>query len=234
VRLHQVVDGDGPTVCLLGSLGSTVAMWEPQLSALRGYRVVRVDLPGHGGSPVPDEPFTVADVGHSVLEAVGEDASFCGVSLGGLVCMWIAANAAVSRVVLACTKPAFRPPEQWQERAEVVRRDGLGAIVDAVMARWFTTAADERIVASARAMFVSVPREGYARCCEALRDADLTEEIGRIEAPLLVIGGAEDPSVTPEEIGSMPGRHEIIPEAAHLASLERPDAFNELLAVHLA
>jgi 3-oxoadipate enol-lactonase len=233
MRLHQLVDGDGPTVCLLGSLGSTVAMWEPQLPALRDFRVVRVDLPGHGGSPVPDEPFSIADVGRAVLDAVGEGASYCGCSLGGVVCMWIGANAAVSRVVLACTKPAFRPPEQWRERAEIVRRDGLEAIVDAVMARWFTAAADPAVVARARAMFLSVPREGYARCCEALRNADLTEAVGRIEAPLLVVGGAEDPSVTAEEIAALPGRLELIPDAAHLASMERPEPFNELLAGHL-
>jgi len=234
LKLHRVVDGDGPTVCLIGSLGSTAAMWEPQLAALRGFRVVRVDLPGHGGSPVPDEPFSVADVGRTVLDDVGEDASYCGLSLGGAVCMWIAANAAVSRVALACTKPAFRPPAQWAERAAIVRRDGLGAIVDAVMARWFTAAADPAAVERARAMFLSVPSEGYARCCEALRDADLAEEVARIEAPLLVIGGAEDPSVTPDEIAAMPGRYEIISEAAHLASIEQPDAFNELLASHLS
>ena len=86
---------------------------------------------------------------------------------------------------------------------------------------------------SVRSAFLSVPREGYARCCEALRDADVTEELARIGAPLLVIGGADDPSVTPEEIGAMPGRHEILADAAHLASMERPDPFNELLTSHL-
>jgi 3-oxoadipate enol-lactonase len=233
MKLHHVSAGDGPTLCLVGSLGSSLAMWEPQLDALRDFRVVRVDLPGHGGSPIPDEPFAVADVGRAVLELAGEGASFCGLSLGGVVCMWIAAHARVDRVVLACTKPAFRPPEQWQERAETVRRDGLAAIVDAVMARWFTSDADPGVVAKAREMFLATPREGYARCCEALRDADLSRELARIEAPLLVVGGAEDPSVTPAEIAALPGRHEIVPGAAHLASMERPREFNALLTAFL-
>ena len=225
MRLHHVAAGDGPAIVLIGSLGSTIDMWEPQLPALGDRRVVRVDLPGHGGSPVPDEAFTIADVGRAVLDATGERATFVGLSLGGLVAMWIGANADVDGVVLACTKPSFPPPEQWQERAATVRRDGLESIVDAVLARWFVGDPP----AQARAMFLSIPREGYARCCEALRDADLRDELERIEAPVLVIGGAEDPSVTPDEIAALPGRHAIVPGAAHLASWERPDEFNALL-----
>jgi 3-oxoadipate enol-lactonase len=225
VKLHHVVDGRGAPVVLVGSLGSSLAMWEPQLEALRDRRVVRVDLPGHGESPVPEEPFSVADIGRAMLELVEPDATVIGLSLGGLVAMWIGANTRVGRVVLACTKPSFPPPEQWQERAGLVRRDGLEAIVDAVMARWFVEEPPER----AREMFLATPREGYARCCEALRDADLHSELERIEAPVLVIGGAADPSVTPDEIAAMPGEHALIAGAAHLASYERPDDFNALL-----
>jgi 3-oxoadipate enol-lactonase len=225
VRLHHVSEGDGPTFVLLGSLGSSLAMWEPQLPALQRYRVVRVDLPGHGGSPVPDEPFAIADVGRAVLELLDGPATYCGLSLGGLVAMWLGANGSPERVVLACTKPVFRPAEQWQQRAGRVRRDGLEAIVDAILARWFAGEPDPRL----REMFLATPREGYARCCEALRDADLTDELARIEAPVLVIGGAEDPTVTPDDVASIPGRHAIIAGAAHLPSWERPDEFNALL-----
>ena len=229
MRLSAVVEGDGPTVCLVGSLGSSLAMWEPQLEALRDRRVVRIDLPGHGDSPVPDAPFSIADIGRAVAELVDGPATYCGLSLGGLVCMWLGVNAEAERVVLVCTKPSFPPPEQWQDRAALVRREGLEAIVDAVLARWFTGDADAAVVAAARAMFLATPREGYARCCEALRDADLGTELARIDVPLLVIGGAEDPSVTPAEIGRMPGEHAFIARAAHLASLERPDEFNRYL-----
>lgn len=226
MKLHHVVDGDGPTVVLIGSLGSSVDVWRPQLEALRGFRVVRVDLPGHGGSPVPEAPFSIAEVGAAALELTGEGASFCGLSLGGLVVMWIAANANVERVVLACTKPAFRPAEPWAERAELVRREGLEAIVDGVLARWFTAAPEP---SWARAMFLATPREGYARCCDALRDADLGGELGRIDAPVLAIGGAEDPTVTPGDVAALPGRHAVIPGAGHLANADAPEAFNALL-----
>jgi 3-oxoadipate enol-lactonase len=220
-----VVQGDGEPVVLVGSLGSSIAMWEPQLDALRDRRVVRVDLPGHGASPVPDEPFSIADIGRAVRGLVEPATTIVGLSLGGLVAMWVGAHAEVRRVVLACTKPSFAPPEQWEERAAIVRREGLEAIVDAVMARWFVGEPPAR----AREMFLATPREGYARCCEALRDADLRGELERIEAPVLVIGGAQDPSVTADEIAAMPGEHTLIPGAAHLASYERPDEFNALL-----
>jgi len=233
VKLHHVAEGSGRTVVLIGSLGSSVEVWAPQLPALRDRRVVRVELPGHGGSPVPDDPFSIAEVGRSVLELTGDTASFCGLSFGGLVVMWIAANADVDRVVLACTKPVFAPAEQWVERAARVRRDGLEAIVDSVLARWFTPAADAAIVRTARAMFLATPREGYARCCEALAAADLTHALARIGAPVLAVGGAEDPSVTRDELAGLPGRHELLPGAAHLATVERAQAFNRLLAEHL-
>lgn len=230
MRLHHVVDGDGPTLVLLGSLGSTIEMWQPQLPALRGHRVVRIDLPGHGGSEVPAEPFTIADTGAAVCELVGRRASYCGLSLGGVVAMWIGAHAAVDRLVLACTKPAFPPASQWRERAALVRREGMAAIADAVLGRWFTGAAPPAY----REMLLSCSPEGYARCCEALSDVDLRDELEQIDAPLLVVAGGEDPTVTPADARQLPGRLVVLDGAAHLASADRPDAFNAALLEHLA
>lgn len=229
LALHAVTDGEGPTVVLLGSLGSTVALWAPQLPALRGFRVLRVDLPGHGGSPVPDEPFTIRDVAESVLALVDAPASYCGISLGGLVAISIAANADVGRLVLACTKPSFPPAAQWAARAELVRREGMAAVADAVIARWFTGAAPQRF----REMLLACQPEGYARCCEALRDADLAPELDRIAAPTLVIAGAHDPTVTPDDAHVLPGRLVVLEGAAHLANADDPKAFNAAVTEHL-
>ena len=241
MKLHHVAGGDGPTLVLIGSLGSELSIWEPQLPALGGFRVVRVDLPGHGGSPVPDEPFAIADVGRAVLELVDGRASLCGLSLGGLVATWIAAAAPerVARLVLACTRASFPPPEQWDERAALVRRDGTAAIAEAVLRRWFTAPADPAVVERARAMLLATPAEGYARCCEALRDADLGPDLPRIAAPTLVIAGAEDPTVTPADAAALadaiPGaRHATIEHGAHLVSAERPAEFTQALLEHCA
>jgi 3-oxoadipate enol-lactonase len=230
VKLHHVVDGDGPALVLLGSLGSTIAMWNAQLPALRDFRVVRVDLPGHGASPVPQRAFRIADVAESVVELVDGPASYCGLSLGGIIAMCIAANAEIDRLVVACTKPSFPPAEQWENRAARVRAEGMAAIADAVLARWFVRG----VPAWAREMLLGCPPEGYARCCEALRDTDLTGDLERIVAPTLVIAGAEDPSVTLDEARSVPGKLVVLEDAAHLASAEQPAAFNDALLAHLS
>jgi 3-oxoadipate enol-lactonase len=224
-----VSEGDGPCVVLLGSLGSTTAMWEPQLRALQGFRVVRVDLPGHGGSPVPEQAFTIRDVADAVCGLVDSPASYVGISLGGLVAMCIAANADVDKLVLACTKPSFPPREQWLERAATVRRDGMEAIADAVLGRWFTNGAPQAY----REMLLAIPPDGYARCCEALADADLSTDLARIVAPTLVIAGAHDPTVTPDDARRLPGWLVVLDDAAHLASADAPAGFNDALLAHL-
>ena len=246
--LHRVVEGEqggpgergGPVVLVHGFTQTLVSM-EPLAARLRPRRAIRVDLPGHGGSPVPDEPFAIADVGRAVLGLVDGRASLCGLSLGGLVATWIAAAAPerVARLVLACTRASFPPPEQWDERAALVRRDGTAAIAEAVLRRWFTAPADPAVVERARAMLLATPAEGYARCCEALRDADLGPDLPRIAAPTLVIAGAEDPTVTPADAAALadaiPGaRHATIEHGAHLVSAERPAEFTQALLEHCA
>jgi 3-oxoadipate enol-lactonase len=229
VKLHHVVDGDGPCVVLVGSLGSDISMWEPQLPALRDFKVVRVDLPGHGGSPVPDGSFTIEDVAAAVREVVGEPASYVGLSLGGVVVMCIAASADVDKLVLACTKPAFPPREQWLERAALVRREGMGAVADSVLARWFANG----VPSGYREMLLACPPEGYARCCEALAEADVSADLVRIVAPTLVIAGAHDPTVTPDDARALPGWLAVLDGAAHLANADDPDGFNDALVAHL-
>lgn len=229
LQLHHVSEGEGPCVVLLGSLGSNVTMWAPQLPALRDFKVIRIDLPGHGKSPVPDRAFTVKDVADAVCELVDGPASYVGLSLGGVVAMCIAANADVDKLVLACTKPAFPPREQWLERAATVRREGMSAIADAVLARWFLDGAPVRYCN----MLLSCPPEGYARCCEALADTDLSADLARIVAPTLVIAGAHDPTVTPEDARELPGRLVVLDGAAHLANADAPGRFNDALLAHL-
>jgi 3-oxoadipate enol-lactonase len=221
-------------IVLSGSLGSTSLLWAPQRPALEGRRVVEIEHPGHGASPLTE----VQDVGGlaaRVLDQLGDERfSFVGISLGGAIGMRIALDAPerLDRLVLAFTSPQFGDPGQWLERAATVREHGLESIVEATLARWFTPAFDG--VEQYRAMILSVDPEGYARCCEALARFDVREELPRIEAPTLVVAGEHDPTAPPE-IGALiaslvPGaRFELIEGAAHLANVERPDEFNRLL-----
>ena len=226
------------TVVLCGSLGSTSAMWEPQLRALEGRRVVNVEHPGHGRAPRTDAR-TVEDLAVRVLSDVGPGSfSFVGLSLGGSVGIRLALDAPdrVEKLVLACTATRFGEPETWLERAATVREYGLESIVDAVLSRWFTPGL--RDTGAYREMFLSVDPEGYASCCEALAAWDVRDDVSRITAPTLVISAAADPSTPPatgEELAAAisGSRFEIIPDAAHLANVERPHAFNRLLEEHL-
>jgi 3-oxoadipate enol-lactonase len=250
-ELHHERTGarDAPAVVLGSSLGTTHEMWDPQVGALEGERqVVRFDHRGHGRSPVPRGPYSIEDIGLDVLGLLDRlqlaRVSYCGLSLGGMVGMWLAINAPerIERLVLLCTSAHLPPASGWRERAATVRSAGSSeAIADAVLARWFTDAfASQRpdIVARHRAMVAGTPPEGYASCCEAIGALDLRDGLARISAPTLVIGAAQDPSTPPEHqraiATAVPGaRLEILDPGAHLANVERADLVTPLIAEHL-
>ncbi|MEV1287354.1 3-oxoadipate enol-lactonase [Micromonospora sp. NPDC049679] len=250
VALHHVIDGpaDAPVLLLANSLGSTIAMWEPQLPRLTaGFRVVRFDTRGHGRSPVPAGPYALADLGADVLALLDrldvERAHFAGLSLGGMVGMWLAAHAPqrVDRLVLCCTSARLGPPEAWAERARTVRAQGTAAVADAVVQRWFTPAYAARHsprIAAMRAMVAATPAEGYASCCTAIQEMDLVPALPRITAPTLVIAGADDPATPPVHASTIAGhlagaRVTVVPDAAHLANVEQPDRVTDLILEHL-
>jgi 3-oxoadipate enol-lactonase len=239
---------DAPVVVLGNSLGTTRAMWSPQLPALaENFRVLSYDQLGHGRSEVPPGAYTVEQLGTELLSLLDElgvgDFHYAGLSLGGMVGMWLGANAAsrVDSLVLMCTSDYLGPEAGYAERAQAVRAQGIGFIVDTVIDRWFTPEFIRRepsTVESTRAMLAATPPEGYAGCCDALATMDLRADLAKISAPTLVIGGKEDPAIPPahqERVAeAVPGAQlELLAEAAHLANLEQPDRVTELLAGHL-
>ncbi|GAA1757183.1 3-oxoadipate enol-lactonase [Luedemannella helvata] len=244
--LHHVVDGpaDAPVLLLGGSLGSDVSLWAAPARALsQRYRIVRFDHRGHGLSPVPSGDYEIADLGRDVLALLDHlgvpRAHYAGLSLGGMVGMWLAAHAPerVDRLALACTA-AFLPPAQgWLDRASAVRGGGLAAIADAVLSRWVTPGVDPG--PGPRAMLLGTPPDGYAACCAAIAAMDLRPALPRIAAPTLVIAAAEDLATPPvlgaEIAASVPGaRYAVVADAAHVAVLQRPDEVTDLIARHLA
>jgi 3-oxoadipate enol-lactonase len=251
VELHHTFAGpqDAGVVVLSNSLGTTLAMWEPQAAALaRGHRVLRYDLRGHGRSPVPEAPYSIADLGSDLLALLDRTgiarASLFGVSLGGMVSMWVAVHAPerVDRLVLCSTSAVMGPPESWTERAALVRREGTAAVADSVVARWFTpafAAAQPDVVARIRGQLAATPAEGYAGCCEAIREMDQRPDLPAIAAPTLVIAADGDPSTPPAHArtiaGLIPGaRLEVLDRGAHLVNVEAPDVVNPLVLAHLA
>jgi 3-oxoadipate enol-lactonase len=227
-----------PAIVFTGSLGTDLTMWQPQADRLKPhFCTLRYDIRGHGASEVPPGPYSMDDLGSDLIALLDrrgiERASLCGLSIGGMISMWVAAHAPerVERVVLCSTSARLGPPEAWHERAATVRAEGVEAIADAVLGRWFTPRfreAHPEVVERFRRMLAATPREGYASCCEAIAAMDLTPDLPSIGAPTLVLSAEQDPATPPEHgrriAELIPGaRFELISNAAHLASVERPD-----------
>ena len=246
VEVAFTVDGpeDAPPVVLSNSLGSTPAMWDPQFSALaERFRVVRYDHRGHGRSPVPPAPYELADLGFDVialLDRLGlERVRWCGLSLGGMVGMWMAINAPerIDRLVLLCTTAYFGTPEVWRERTAAVREGGTEAVADSGMERWFTPEFRERepnTVARFRAMVAAQPDEGYVETCGALERLDLRPQLDAIRARTLVIAGDDDPSTPVDPHANLlaeriaGARLEVV-HARHMANAEQAETVTDLI-----
>ena len=247
VRYERAGLPDTPVVVFSHSLGADLSMWDPQAAALAArFRVLRYDIRGHGGTAATPGPHTIARLGEDVVrlfDALGvARAHFCGLSIGGLIGMWLGAHAAdrIERLVLANTGARIGTHESWNARIERVRQGGMGAVAPAVIERWFTASFRERspaVVARVRAGLEATPVEGYVGGCTAIRDADLTADLAAIRAPTLVIAGAHDPATTPAlgrlVAGAIPGARYVELEAAHLSNLEAAEAFTAAVSSFL-
>ncbi len=232
-RLRYRFDGpeDGPVLVLSHSLGTDMAMWDDVLPALaEEYRVLRYDMRGHGKSSVPPGPYTVAMLGGDVLALLDElglqRCCFCGLSLGGMIGIWLGAQAQVriDKLILANTAARIGTREGWNLRIERVLAGGMESVADEVLDRWFTPKFREMYPARFDAMrrtLLATSAEGYAHCCEAIRDMDLTARLHSIHASSLVVGGTFDVATTP-------GAGRLLAQSLHRAS------YVELQAAHIA
>jgi len=242
-RLFYRFDGPAgaPPLVLSNSLGTNLGMWDPQIGALAArFRVLRYDSRGHGQSAVPPGPYRIEELGRDLvglLDALDlERVRFCGLSKGGMVGMWLGANAPerVERLILCNTSAHLPPKELWNARIEAVRSSGMAAVAPQVLERWFTPEFRARApepVEKVRQMLLTTPAEGYAACCAALRDMDQRESIASIRAPTLVVVGSRDPATPPEHGRAIAERIReakvVELAAAHLSNIEAKDGFNE-------
>jgi 3-oxoadipate enol-lactonase / 4-carboxymuconolactone decarboxylase len=243
--LHHRCEGPAtaPPLLLGPSLGTSTALWDgvaPELSA--GHRVVRWDLPGHGGSPADliGPGATVADLSGLVLglaDSLGVDRfSYAGVSLGGAVGLWLAAHhpERIDRLAVVCSSAHFGDGAPWRERAALVRREGTGPIARTAAARWFTPGFT---VPGLLDDLRHTDAGAYAACCDALATYDVRDVLPSITAPTLVIAGRDDPATPPvharEITDAVPGATLAeLAHASHLAPAERPDAVLAALRAH--
>ena len=249
VELAYSLAGDPgkPMLVMSSALGTTRAMWDPQQPLGEHFSLLLYDHRGLGESPAPPGPYTVEDLGMdlvALLDKLGAGSvSFCGLSLGGMVGLWLAAHhpERITSVVAMCSLSRLEPASRYLERAAGVRADGIGPIADSVVARWFTerfAVEHPETIQGFSAALAAMSAEGYAGCCEALASCDLRTDIQRIAAPTLIIAGAEDP-VVPAASAVMfsasfrDGSAAVVPDAAHLVSVEQPDVINRLVLEHL-
>jgi 3-oxoadipate enol-lactonase len=249
-RLHYELEGEAgrPLLLLSNSLGTALAMWDPQMPAfLEHFRVLRYDSRGHGRSAVPAGPYTIDRLGRDALAVVdaagGGRFRFCGLSKGGMVGQWLGINAGdrVERLALCNTSSQIGAPEVWNERIATVKKDGMAAIVPGVIDRWFTKPFQERAPAAVekiKAMLLATDPEGYTACAAAVRDMNQRAGLPSITTPTLVVAGRHD-QATPVEHAriiaeAVPGARLLELDAAHLSNIEDEAVFTREVAAFLA
>jgi len=249
-RVHYRLDGSAgaPVIVLSNSLGATLSMWDPQGVALsRRFRVLRYDTRGHGLSAAPAGPYTLDALGRDVIELLDalqiDRAHFCGLSMGGLIGLWLGIHAAgrLGRLVVCNTAARVGTADAWNSRMAAVRSSGMKAVVPALLERWFTAAfraSAPAVIESTRKMLLQAPVEGYLACCEAIRDADLREQVAEVKARTLVISGASDPVAPPADgrflAEKIPEARYVELEAAHLSNIEAAAQFTDALLQFLS
>lgn len=250
--INVQIDGaeGAPVLMLSNSLGTDLHMWDMQMPAFtKAFRVVRYDRRGHGKSGAPKGPYSIAMLGGdalAVMDALNlKKVNWCGLSMGGMVGMWLGSNAPerIDRLVLSNTAAEMRAPEIWNGRIKTVRDGGMAVIVESTIERWFTKGFRERPGSQAdldpvRDMIRTTPAEGYIGCCEAIRDMDQAESIRKITVPTLIIAGEHDPSTTVAAAKFMQerirGSKVQTLDAAHISNIEQPQAYTAAVLGHLS
>ena len=236
-------DANKPAIVFSNSLGTKYSMWQPQIDALQNdFFVICYDTRGHGASSAPPGPYTIEQLGQDVSNLLDhlnvKKASFCGISMGGLTGQWLALHKPeyFNHVIVCNTAAKVGQEQAWNERAALVREQGLQPIAATAASRWFT----ERFIQSQAAVVESLSNdlaagsaEGYASCCEALAKADLREELKNIKVPVLVIAGQQDPVTTVVDgqfmVDRIPNSQLFEINASHISNIECPNEFTQAI-----
>ncbi len=251
VVLHYEDNGrhERPALVFSNSLGTDLRIWDEVAAELgRDFRIVRYDKRGHGLSEATPAPYSLADHVEDLtglLDHLGiGQAVIVGVSVGGLIAQSLAARhpERVRALVLCDTAHRIGTDELWNARIGTVTNEGIGAMADAILERWFTPA--YRAPGNAdftgyRAMLTRTTVDGYAGTCAAIRDADLTESTRALRLPVLCLVGDQDGATPPDLVRSMAdlidgARLEVIAGAGHIPSIEQPAETTALIRSFLS
>jgi 3-oxoadipate enol-lactonase len=248
-QIHYALEGQSskPPLLLSNSLGADFSMWDPQISEFsKSFRVLRSDTRGHGKSSVPPGPYSIEQLAKDVLALADalqlERFHFCGLSMGGQIGMWLAANAPqrLDKLVLSSTAAKIGTHEMWNARIATVRKEGMKDVAAAAIERWFTPAFRAKnppVVEEIHKILQATSPEGYAACCAGLRDFDFREQLNKIRTPTLVISGTHDPATTPADgqflANQIAGASYLELNGAHLSNIEDADRFTREVVTFL-
>jgi 3-oxoadipate enol-lactonase len=240
-EIHYEMTGSksAPVLVFSNSLGTNLAMWDPQADALaKTFRVLRYDARGHGASSTTTGPYSIEQLANDVVALLDEleitRTSFCGLSMGGMIGMFLASRLGnrLDKLVLCNTAPKIGSTESWNARIETVCRGGMKGVVESVLERWYTPhfrSDSPTIVEWTRQMFLRTSPEGYCACCAAIRDMDLRPQIAAIRIPTLIVSGTHDPVTTVADAHLMAEQiqqaQQLELPSAHLSNIEAADAF---------
>jgi 3-oxoadipate enol-lactonase len=244
INIHYRIDGRGeaPWLMFSNSLATDLSMWDGQ-SAYFGqrYRVLRYDQRGHGQTEAPEGRYsfdTLIQDAVALMDALGiERSHFCGLSMGGATAMGMVQRQP-NRLdkVIVCDSPCASSPataQQWEDRIGIARSQGMTALADPTIARWFpadTVAANPPHIGKVRQMILATPVSGFIGCAAALADHDFRSKIGQVMRPVLFLVGEKDgpaPAAMRQVHSDLPGSRFVeLPGAGHISNLDRPDLFN--------
>ncbi|UCD82844.1 MAG: 3-oxoadipate enol-lactonase [Desulfobacterales bacterium] len=243
---YYTIEGaeNAPALVFSNSLGSDHRIWDPVLPYFRDrFRIIRYDQRGHGLSDATPAPYSISELVDDLagmLDSLNIDnALVCGLSVGGMIAQGLAASypRRAHALVLCDTAMQIGPASMWDERIAAIKKDGIGALTDPIMERWFTRELRDNRTTELSGyvnMLERTPVEGYIGTCCAIRDADLREAAASISRPTLVLCGDQDlatpPGLARELADAVSGAtFSLIEGAAHISCVEQPESFSRLV-----
>ena len=234
-------DATKPALIFSNSLGTNFKMWQAQIDFFQqDFFVICYDTRGHGASSAPQGQYSIDQLGQDVVNLLDhlnvEKAAFCGISMGGLTGQWLAIHRPerFNQVVVCNTAAKIGQEQAWNDRAALVREQGLQPIASTAASRWFTEPfiqSNATVVNNLQNDLAAGSAEGYASCCEALAKADVREQLKDITVPILVVTGQQDPVTTVVDgqfmVESIANSQLFEINASHISNVELPNEFNQ-------
>ena len=251
IDVHYTIEGEGPWITLAHSLACDTAMWDGQADLLsKKYRVLRYDARGHGQTTATSGPYTLAqlaDDAHGLFLHLGITRThWMGISMGGMIGQTYALEHPdiITSMVLADTTSRRAPNADvmWGERIAMAQNQGMDALLEGTLARWFTAgfiARQPKVVARIASGILATPVNGFCGCCAAISKIDTLDRLHEITCPVLVMVGEEDhgtpPAMARQMHDNLPNSQLVlIKDAAHIANIEQPEVFNRTLMAFMA